>query len=222
MGFLTNRTNMAVGGVNLATVAVYGFGAVVLGVFLARWIWILFAPPAAMLNVPVEQGSIAQTGRLFGAVTTASTVEAVENVVLPNVRLVGLFAASPGKLGFAIIKLDDDRQLGVVVGGSVMPGMLLKEVRADYVVLEQAGVQYKIKLEEKSVGGNSDSANAQSGRLGANAPSALTPQQSQNSQAALQAAQEARDSMQRADLTHQQGLNRLRAAQEARDSMQRR
>lgn len=219
MGFLTNRTNMAVGGVNLATVAVYGFGAVVLGIFLARWIWILFAPPAAMLNVPVEQGSIAQTGHLFGAVTTVATVE---SVVLPNVRLVGLFAASPGKLGFAIVKLDDDRQLGVVVGGSVMPGMLLKEVRADYVVLEQAGVQYKIKLEEKSVGGNSDSANAQSGRLGANAPSVLTPQQSQNSQAAQQAAQEARDSMQRADLTHQQGLDKLRAAQKARDSMQRR
>ncbi|MEQ1838183.1 MAG: hypothetical protein ABL858_07610, partial [Candidatus Nitrotoga sp.] len=109
----------------------------------------------------------------------------------------GLFAASPGKQGFAIVKLDDDRQLGVVVGGSVMPGMLLKEVRADYVVLEQAGVQYKIKLEEKSVSGNSDSANAQSGRLGANAPSVLTPQQSQNSQAALRAAQKARDSMQR-------------------------
>ena len=36
-------------------------------------------------------------------------------------------------------------------------------------------------IEEKSVGGNSDSANAQSGRLGANAPSMLTPQQSQNS-----------------------------------------
>ena len=180
---LTNHTNTAErGGVNLTTVATYGFGAVVLGIFLARWIWILFAPQAGMLNVPVEQGSIAQTGRLFGAVTAVSTVE---NVALQNVQLVGLFAASPGKPGFAILKLDDNRQLGVVVGGSVMPGTLLIEVRADYVVLERAGVQYKIKLEEQSVAGNPVSVNARS---------VLT---SQNSQTALQAAQKARDSLQR-------------------------
>lgn len=195
MDFLTNHTNTAGrGGVNLVTVAVYGFGAIVLGVFLARWIWILFASQAAMLNAPVEQGSITQTGRLFGTVTAVATVE---NVVLPNVRLVGLFAASPGKRGFAIIKLEDNRQLGVVVGGSVMPDTLLKEVHADYVVLERAGMQYRIRLEGKSVDGNSDNANAQSGRFGANTPSMLTPQQFQNNQAALQAAREARDSLQR-------------------------
>lgn len=194
MDFLINHINTAGrGGVNLVTVAAYGFGAIVLGVSLARWIWILFASQAAMLNAPIEQGSITQTGRLFGTVTSVTTVATVENVVLPNVQLVGLFAASPGKRGFAILKLDDNRQLGVVVGGSVMPGTLLKEVRADYVVLEQAGMQFKIKLEDKREGGNSGSANAQSGRSGANASSMLTPQQFQSSQAA----QEARDSLQR-------------------------
>ncbi|MEQ1813622.1 MAG: type II secretion system protein N [Candidatus Nitrotoga sp.] len=198
MNFLTNHINTAVRGRgNLATVAAYGLGAVVLGIFLARWIWILFASQTATLNVPVEQGSIAQTGRLFGTVVEEVKVATAENVVLPNIRVIGLFAASPGKRGFAIVRLDDNRQLGVVAGGSVMPGMLLKEVHADYVVLEQAGVQYKIKLEGKSSGGNSVGANAQSGRFGANTTSVLTPQQFQNGQAVMQAAQEARDSIQR-------------------------
>lgn len=136
--------------ISVVTVAVYGAGILLLGVFLARWIWILFAPPTAMLSVPTERSSITESSRLFGVATATTSV--VEGSTLPEVQLVGVFATSPGKPGFAILKLDNKRQLGVAVGGEVAPGTTLRAVYTDYVVLERAGIQHKVQLDAKHIG----------------------------------------------------------------------
>lgn len=124
-----------------------GLGALVLGVLLARWSWILFAPHATAIAVAPEHASAVEAGRLFGA--AASGVSPAGGMALPNVRLTGVFA---GKPGFAVLKLDGKQQVGVAVGEYVAPGVKLLEVHPDYVLLERAGVQQRVNLEEKAAG----------------------------------------------------------------------
>lgn len=124
-------------------------GAAVLGVLLAKWSWTLFAPhPEAVFAAP-EQGSGVEAGSLFGVVVSA--VPRVEVVTLPNVQLVGVFAAGARKPGFAVLRLDG-KQVGVAVGEDVAPGNRLLEVHADYVLLEHAGVRQRVNLEGGAAG----------------------------------------------------------------------
>lgn len=123
-------------------------GALVLGVLLARWSWVLFSPQATAVAVVPEHGATVEAAQLFGV--AVSGVTASEGTALPNVHLVGVFAARMGQPGFAVLKLDEKRQVGVVVGESVVPGTKLLEAHPDYVLLERAGVQQRVNLEEKA------------------------------------------------------------------------
>lgn len=127
-----------------------GLSALVLGVLLAKWVWILLAPHATAIAVVPRSGATAEAGKLFGVAPVAAPVSSVvEAAVLPNVRLVGVFAAKTGRSGFAVLKLDDKRQVGVAVGESVLPGTKLLEAHSGYVLLERGGVQQRVNLEEK-------------------------------------------------------------------------
>lgn len=125
-------------------------GALVLGVMLARWSWVLFAPNASAVAVELEHGATVEAAKLFGT-AVVSAVSPSEGMALPNVHLVGIFAARAGKPGFAVLKLDEKKQVGVVAGENVVPGTRLLEVHPNYVLLERAGVQQKVNLEEKAV-----------------------------------------------------------------------
>jgi len=126
------------------------FSALILGVLLAKWFWILFAPHAIYTSAMPERAAGLEAGRLFGEVAAAASVS--QGVALPNVQLLGVFAANAGKPGFAILKLDEKRQTGVAEGEEVSAGTKLLEVHADYVLLERAGVQQRINLENKYAG----------------------------------------------------------------------
>lgn len=127
----------------------YGLGALVLGVLLAKWVWILFAPRATAIAVAPERGATAEAGKLFGVPVAAPASSVAEAALLPNVRLVGVFAAKTGRSGFAVLKLDDKRQAGVAVGENVLPGVRLLEVHPGHVLLERGDVQQRVYLEEK-------------------------------------------------------------------------
>lgn len=134
-----------------------GLSALVLGVLLAKWFWILFAPhPIYTASAPANLTGL-EAGQLFGK---AASVESIsQGVALPNVQLLGVFAASAGKPGFAILKLDDKRQVGVAEGQEVASGTKLLAVHADHVVLEHGGVQQKVILENKYAGSKNLSQN---------------------------------------------------------------
>ena len=125
-------------------------GALVFGVMLARWSWLLLAPHPAAVAVAPEQGATVEAGKLFGG--AISGVPPAEGTTLPNVRLVGVFAARIGRPGFAVFKLDSKQQVGVVVGESVASGTRLLEVHPDYVLLERAGVRQRVNLEGRAAG----------------------------------------------------------------------
>jgi len=117
-------------------------GALLLGVLLARWSWILFAPHATAIAAVSERGVAVEAVRLFG-VTAAPQAE---TVALPNLQLLGVFAADAGKSSFAVLSLDG-KQVGVTVGEKVAAGTKLSEVHADHVLLERDGVRHRINLE---------------------------------------------------------------------------
>lgn len=121
--------------------------ALILGALLAKWFWILFAPqPTYTASMPARTAS-AGASRLFGVAPTNQTT--AEGVALPNVQLLGIFSASSDKPGFAVLKLDNNRQMGVAEGEEVVPGTRMIAVEADYVLLERAGARQRVNLENK-------------------------------------------------------------------------
>ena len=127
-----------------------GLSAIILGVLLAKWLWVLFAPPAIYTAAVPERAAGQEAGQLFGVALV--TEAASQGVALPNVQLLGVFAANAGKPGFAVLKLDNSRQMGIAEGEQVAAGTRLTEVHADHVVLERAGVQQRVNLENKYAG----------------------------------------------------------------------
>lgn len=121
--------------------------AIIMGVLLAKWIWILFAPHAIFTSAIPERASSMEAGQLFGALS--SSEGATQGVALLNVQLLGVFTASAGKAGFAILKLDNDKQVGVAENDEVVPGTKLIEVNSDHVVTEHAGIRQRVELENK-------------------------------------------------------------------------
>lgn len=125
-----------------------GLGALVLGVMLAHWTWILFAPRPTVVAAVAERGAAEEAAHLFGQAVSANA--AASGMALPNVKLVGVFAGGAGQAGFAILKLDDKRQLGVAVGEEVASGIRLVEVHPDFVLLDRAGVRQQVDMEQKA------------------------------------------------------------------------
>lgn len=124
--------------------------ALVLGIFLANWFWVLFAPNATYTAAIPERTAELEAGKLFGVIAKAeSTATGGE---MPNVKLLGVFTASTGRAGFAVLKVDDKRQAGVAEGMDVVSGTKLISVHADHVMLERGGTRHKVKLENKYAG----------------------------------------------------------------------
>lgn len=119
-----------------------GLAAVVLGALLAKWVWLLAAPPVAAVAAMGDRSASADADKLFG-VAASSSANARALVALPNVRLAGVYA---GSRSFAILELDGKKQVGVPLGGEVVRGVTLQEVAADHVVIESNGTRQRIDL----------------------------------------------------------------------------
>ncbi len=119
-----------------------GLGAIVLGMMLAKWTWILFAPPGGTAVTIANRSASVEADTLFG-VAAVSGANGQALVAAPNVRLAGVYAGSPG---FAILELDGKKQVGVALGGEVVRGVRLLAIAPDHVVLESAGARQRIDL----------------------------------------------------------------------------
>lgn len=94
---------------------------------------------------------MAGAGQLFGVVV--DTQATTQGVAISNVQLLGVFAASNYRTGFAILKVDNV-QKGVAEGEELAPGTKLVSVRQDHVLIERGGVQQHVNLENKYQGKN--------------------------------------------------------------------
>lgn len=125
-----------------------GIGALLLGILLAKWAWVLLGPRNILAPVAVQPASPAVTGGLFG-IPAVSAVPG-QSALLTNVRLVGVFA---GARGFAVVEFADKHQLGVALGGEVEAGTKLVELAPTYVVFERAGMRQRVMLDGNAVAG---------------------------------------------------------------------
>lgn len=131
----------------------------VLGALLTHWVWVIFAPRSASVLPAVQSAPDLKAESLFG-VAAVSSVSGTQSV-LPNVRLVGVFAGTPG---FAVMELDGRRQVGLAEGGEIAAGAKLVEIASDHVVIERDGVRQQIALEGKTTAlGNAAAAAVQPG-----------------------------------------------------------
>ncbi len=114
--------------------------AIVLGALLAKWAWALFAPPDVAMVYAAERGSSVAAENLFGiAATPAGNAQLA---AVQNIRLVGVFAGTPG---FAIFELHG-KQLAVPLGAEVAQGATLAEIAADHVIIKGVGLSQRVDL----------------------------------------------------------------------------
>jgi general secretion pathway protein C len=123
----------------LATLA----AASLLGVVLAYWTWAWLAPAAAPRAPAVAQAAAQSSSAsgLFGSATAASSASAV--------RLTGVVAASGGRPGHALLRLDGRKTVAVLQGEDIEPGLRLAEVHVDHIVLERNGARETLAWPEK-------------------------------------------------------------------------
>jgi type II secretion system (T2SS) protein C len=125
-------------------------GALTLGaiVLLGRWLSVLTAPrpvaelPSAVITRP--EWSTQAVSRLFGSGAQSSPLQA-----MVGLHLTGVFAGSKGG-GFATIHTQRG-EVPVFSGDEVAPGVILKHVERDRVILLVSGIQKELPLHETSV-----------------------------------------------------------------------
>jgi general secretion pathway protein C len=125
------------------TVIVYAVtlaALLLLGVVLAYWTWVGFAPRAeSRLRTAPESADRAGTARaLFGG---SSLDRAATAVAGSSIKLLGIAAATGGRPGYAIVQLEARHSATVREGNDIAPGIRLAEVRPDHVVLDRNGAR---------------------------------------------------------------------------------
>jgi len=118
--------------------------ASLLGVVLAYWSWAWLAPAAAARAPLVGHTSpdSSSAAGLFGKAQPVSSAS--------SVRLTGVVAASGGRRGHAVMRLDGKKSVAVVEGDEVEPGLRLAEIQVDHVVLERNGARETLAWPQKA------------------------------------------------------------------------
>jgi general secretion pathway protein C len=120
-----------------------------LGVVLAYWTWAWLAPPAAARAPAAAEAAAAASsaGGLFG---NAKQGPGAAASAAGSVRLMGVVAATAGRRGHAVLRLDAKKTLAVLQGEEIEPGLRLAEVHVDHIVLERNGARETLAWPEKS------------------------------------------------------------------------
>jgi hypothetical protein len=114
------------------------WGGLLAMLLLAKHAWVLFAPAEHAVPGTTVATQSAQAEQLFGVVSTTTSTAS-----LNGIRPIGIFASR--KNGFAVLQTETG-QVGVGLGGQVVPGVRLVETQPEYVILERNGVQQRVDL----------------------------------------------------------------------------
>lgn len=114
----------------------------------AHWTWQWLAPPTELRGTPAayEGGHVESAKTLFGIAQRESANAAAAS----DIRLLGIVAATPGRRGYAMVRLDPRTLLTVAEGDDIAPGIRLAEVETDQVVLERGGMRETLGWPAKS------------------------------------------------------------------------
>jgi general secretion pathway protein C len=127
-----------------------------LAVQLARLLWVVLAPTGAFGDwrpfEPVIPGPAARTA-LFSAFDpfnreASATTGAVQQVTSLPFKLYGIRINEGSGLGSAIIADDTGQQSSFAVGEEIMPGVTLKAVAFDHVIISRNGADETLYIDQ--------------------------------------------------------------------------
>ena len=121
------------------------------GMLLARWIWLLFSPTVLVMPPALEQAVSSQSATILSAhwFTPKTGAIAIAAPSPVNFKLMGIYAATDSKLGFAIFKLADGKQKSVLLHQEISPGIHLQTIKQETVDVGQEGNTQSIALESR-------------------------------------------------------------------------
>ena len=128
----------------------------VLAISLAHWTWALLAPRTVAAST-LATYSEAQSGapqvkrNLFGVVQEGKASAVVDASPTSRVKLLGILSGGVAGGGRAIFALESGKPKTVEAGSQVMPGLVLKEVYPDYVLVARSGLVERMKLDRRGV-----------------------------------------------------------------------
>jgi hypothetical protein len=98
--------------------------------------------PAGDFDLAPQVTDLAPIAHLFGALSSSG---------VGGVRALGVMAEGRSGRGIALIAVDGQPARSVRAGDSIAAGMVLVEVRRDYVVIKRSGTLQEIRLATKPV-----------------------------------------------------------------------
>ena len=125
-----------------------------LGLVLAYWTWAWLAPhpepraqPAAQADGLAVDAGQKDAYRLFGGARRDGNGAAPATGAI---KLLGIVAASGGRPGYAVLRLNAAQTVALVQGAEIEPGLRLVEVHVDHVVLERSGGRETLAWPQKA------------------------------------------------------------------------
>lgn len=116
----------------------------------AYWTWEWLAPrpePRAQAAANVG-GDAASASGLFGNLNRDRNSAAPTGIAI---RLLGIVAATAGRRGYAVMRLEPREMIAVREGDDVVPGIRLAEVGTDHVILERSGTRETLAWPESNI-----------------------------------------------------------------------
>ena len=126
-----------------------------LGISLAHWTWIALTPRAigaSALAGPLEaqrSGPVLKRN-LFGVAQAGKTQPVVDASPASRIKLLGVMARDVMGGGRAIFALETGKPKTVEAGSQIVPGLVLREVHSDYVLVARSGSLERMKLDRRS------------------------------------------------------------------------
>lgn len=126
-----------------------------LGISLAHWTWVVLTPRAISASPLASQLAVQPAApmikrNLFGAAREGKSVAVVDASPSSGTRLLGILSRGAGAGGRAIFALETGKPKTVEAGSQIVPGLVLKEVHADYVLVARNGSIERMKLDRPS------------------------------------------------------------------------
>ena len=126
-----------------------------LGISLAHWTWVALTPraiaaPALAGQLEAQLAAPMLKRNLFGAAQEGKAVPVVDASPTSGIRLLGIISRGVGAGGRAIFALETGKPKTVEAGSQVVPGLVLKEVHADSVLVARNGSIERMKLDRRT------------------------------------------------------------------------
>lgn len=138
---------------------VEAIGAAALAVVIAALVWAALVPlgpvgtppPAAVVSAPQPDFAVLQRYDPFYRAAAFATTETLSAESL-GLRLYGLRGGGRPERGTAIISANNGPQTAYRTGESPLPGLVLREVFADHVILDRGGARLRLGFPPRNSG----------------------------------------------------------------------